>query len=503
MQFQVKNFASGGWKYAAVVLALIIAAVYFYSERGNSPDTTFTVVSGDFTQKVSVSGTVIAANDVDLGFAANGRVEGVYAKVGQKVNAGTVLAETENGDLSADLSKKRSALEEAKAKLASLLSGTRPEELAVAFASVANAKSALVDSVKSAYTTSDDAVHNKVDSFFTNPRTDPKLSFILSNSTLKNAVESERAAVESVLLKWALLTGTIIGENSADYAKKAQSYLEQVATLLADSNSALNHGIPDSVTSASMLSSYITTLATVRTSVNSAASALTTAMTALDSAEKNLALKLAGSTGEAIDAQKAAVAVAEADVDNALSALAKTYVVAPFSGTVTRMDAKIGEVVSPSMSLISVQSDGIFRIETYISEMAIADVSVGNSATTTLDAYGPSVEFPATVISVDPAETMKDGVPAYKTTLAFFASDSRIRSGMTANVVITTGILRNSIVIPSGSVGNKNGTPYVSVFSGGSVVNRAVVVGISPALGQTEILSGLSDGDAILFVPKM
>lgn len=296
-------------------------------------------------------------------------------------------------------------------------------------------------------------------------------------------------------MKWALLTRNLTSANAEDSAKQAQSYLAQVTALLADSNSALNQGIPDTTTSASAISSYITTLATARTSVNSAASALTTAVTALDSALKNLAFKQAGSTSDAITAQRAKVA-------NAQSALAKTYVSAPFTGVVTRMDAKVGEIVSPTASLISMQSDGIFQIETYIPEIVISGVAVGNSATTTLDAYGVSVEFPATVVAVDPAETLKDGVPAYKTTLAFLSVDSRIRSGMTANVVINIGTLNNAFVIPSGAVGNKNGSPYVSVLVNGKPESRTVVTGTSPSLGQIEILSGLSAGEVILLSPS-
>lgn len=487
MQFSVKDLAFWSSKYALVGLVLIAIGGYFYLGNNGDYDAALSVASGDFIQKVSVSGTVIAAKDADLGFAGSGRISGVYAKVGQKVQAGAVIAQTENGDLIA-------ALAEAKADLDALLSGTRPEEIAVASATVYNAESALVDAIRNAYTSSDDAVRNKADSFFTNPRTDPKLSFIVSDSSLKSAIESDRTAVESSLLDWSLLNKNLTSANAADSANKAQSYLVQVTALLADANAALNQGIPDPTTSAATLASYASTLATARTSVNSSASALTTAMTSLDSALKNLALKQAGSTDDAIAAQRAVVASAQ-------SALAKTYVTAPFTGIVTRMDANVGEIVSPTASLISMQSDGIFQIETFVPEVAIADVAAGNSATTTLDAYGASIEFPATVIAVDPAETMKDGVPAYKTTLAFLAADPRIRSGMTANIVITTGVLRDSIVIPSGAIGTANGVSYVSVLSGGSAVNRNVVLGRSPALGQTEIISGLSDGDTILLTP--
>ncbi|OGG78362.1 hypothetical protein A3A36_02085 [Candidatus Kaiserbacteria bacterium RIFCSPLOWO2_01_FULL_52_12b] len=489
MQFPFKTLSIPSWKYAIIGLGIVIFGGYFYFGQGGSSDETFTVTLGDFIQKVSVSGTVIPAKNVDLGFAANGRIAGVYVKVGQRVNAGAVLAETENGDLVATLAQ-------AKADLDALLSGTRPEEIAVASASVTNAESSLVNAIQSAYTASDDAVHNRADVFFSNPRTAPELSFIVPNVNLKILVERDRSDTELALTAWALLVPKLSSENAARMAVQAQNYLTQVTTLLADANAAINQGLPDTATSAATLSSYATTLATGRTNVNTAATTLTSAMTTLDAALKNLSLKQAGATKDAVAAQQAIIA-------NARAALAKTYVVAPFNGIVTRMDAKVGEVVSPSTSLISLQSAGIFQIETYVPEVAIAGISVGNSATTTLDAYGSSVEFPATVVAVNPAETMKDGVPAYKTTLEFLTADSRIRSGMTANVVITIGVLPNAIVIPSGAVGNKGGVPYVSVLMDGTPVSRTVMTGPSPALGQIEILSGLSAGDIILLAPRM
>ncbi|MFA6415091.1 MAG: efflux RND transporter periplasmic adaptor subunit [Candidatus Paceibacterota bacterium] len=483
----LKNLVFTKWRWAIVALVVVAGGYYFFIGKGTSLGATLTITPGDFTEKVSVSGAVIAAQNVDLGFAANGRIAGTYASVGQYVDAGTVLAETENGDLVA-------ALAQARANLASLQAGTRAEEVAVAAAAVTNAQAALVDAVQSAYTASDDAVHNKVDAFFTNPRTDPKVSFTIGNSALKTTVERDRTAIEPVLASWALLVAKLTNDNVADSAKQAQLYLTQVTTLLADANNALNQGVPDQSISAATLSSYITTLAVARTAVNAAAATLTADSAALGSAEKNLTLKQAGSTPEALAAQEAAVRSAQA-------MLVKTRVVAPFGGTVTRMDAKVGEIVAPTTSLISMQSNGIFEVETFVPEVTIARVARGNHAVITLDAYGTAVEFPATVLSVDPAETMKDGVPAYKTTLVFQKADKRIRSGMTANVVMETGVLHDAIVIPAGAVGQKEGTSYVSVVEQGAAVSRTVTTGPSPALGQAQILSGLSKGDVILLSP--
>ncbi|MDE1919416.1 MAG: efflux RND transporter periplasmic adaptor subunit [Patescibacteria group bacterium] len=495
-------FVFARWRYALGAIVILLLAGYMLFGRSANPGATMTVSVGDFSEQIRVSGTVTAAQNVDLGFATSGRIAGTYAKVGTYVEAGTILAETENGDLIAALAQKRAALAEAQANLASLQAGTRPEEIQVAATAVASAQASLVNAIQNAYTVCDDAVRNKADALFTNPRTNPKLSFSVTNAALESTVERERSTVDSALANWALMITKLSSANAADSAKQAQAYLTQVTALLADANLALNQGVPDQITSAATLSSYGTTLATARTNVNTTATALTTAATALDAAASTLALKQAGSTSEDIAAQQAAVAAASADVRSAAAKIVPTRVIAPFSGIVTRMDAKVGEIVSPTTSEISMQSDGIFQIETYIPEVSIANVAPGNTATTTLDAYGPAVEFPSDVVLVDPAETVKDGVPTYKTTLSFLSPDPRIRSGMTANVTITTGTLHDAIVIPTAAVGTDADGPYVSVMQGGATIRRHVVAGGSPALGRTRIVSGLSAGDTILLSPR-
>ena len=212
-----------------------------------------------------------------------------------------------------------------------------PEEIAVASSAVANAQEALINAIQSAYTSSDDAIHNKADSFFTTPRTDPKLSFTIANFTLKTTVEQERAAIDATFASWKLLVSSLSNANVADVAKQAQLYLKQVVTFLVDANTALNQGIADQNISALTLASYVSTLATGRTNVNNAVSAISADMATRESAEKNLTLLRAGSTPENIAAQQAAVAAAQAS-------LAKTRVIAPFGGTVTRMDAKVGRL---------------------------------------------------------------------------------------------------------------------------------------------------------------
>ena len=64
--------------YWAIAAMLVIAAggYYFYEGRAIKEDT-LTVHPGSFLQQVSVSGKVVAAQNVNLGFSQSGRISAV------------------------------------------------------------------------------------------------------------------------------------------------------------------------------------------------------------------------------------------------------------------------------------------------------------------------------------------------------------------------------------------------------------------------------------------
>ncbi|HTR18723.1 MAG TPA: efflux RND transporter periplasmic adaptor subunit [Candidatus Paceibacterota bacterium] len=514
----IRRLLSNRYVLGAALVVIVGGAAWFYTAHRNSSfGATVTVHTADFTQGIEVSGTVQAAQNVDLGFAQSGRVSAVYAQVGDMVPEGAVLAEVDNGDLQATVAQKEAALEAAQATLASLQAGTRPETIAITETQIQNDQVALaqnrqsvINAIKNAYTESDDAVHNKADQLFSNPYgSTPTLDFTTSDSQLQAKLVNDRVAIESVLSGWETDVAQL-STSTADLSAaqdEAQANLALVSNLLSDANAVLNLAIPSQQASQTTVSDYVSSISTARTNVNAAQSTLTTAVTteqgteaALAADQKNLALQQAGSTQEDIDAQKAQVAAAQAAVTSAQAQLQQTIVTAPFSGVVTRMDAKVGQVVSPSTPEISMISSGLFQIVTYVPEVEVAGLSVGNEATTTLDAYGADTYFAAKVISIDPAETVVNGVSTYKTTLQFLAPDPRIRSGMTADVHITTMDVSNAIAVPQGAIFEKNGQEMVQVAQGRTAVDVPVTTG-GQSLGNVQITSGLTSGDVVILSP--
>lgn len=496
---------------AAVAVVLAGAGYYAFSDKGPQYDTL--VLSADeFTQQVSVSGTVVPAQEVDLGFTASGRISRVNVRVGDRVAAGRVLAEIDAGDLYAQLLQREAALDTQKAKLAALQQGTRPEEIAVAEADVASDESALAqanaavaDAIRDAYVKTDDAIRNKVYQFVSNPRTNPKINLVSSNTQAVVDAESGIVAMEAELNAWAVdIESLPTTQDLTGHVTRAQNRLQKASQLLATVSTVLSSTQLVGLTQTT-LDSYISAIATARTNVSTASSALTSAVTAqrnatsaLDSSRKTLALKKAGTVQADIDAQAAQVKAAEADVANARAQLSKTVITAPFSGVITKVDAKAGKIVSPNTPEISMNSAAAFQIESYVPEVNIALVKVGDPAVITLDAYGEEVPFAAKVVSIDPAETIRDGVPTYRAILQFDENDERIRSGMTANIVITTAERSGVVSVPQGLVIERSGKKYVRILDGEAVVEREVTTGAVSSLGNIEVLTGLGAGDTVI-----
>lgn len=486
---------------ATVVAVLVVGGWYTFGRSADKELETLRVARTTFKDTVSVSGSVVAAQNVAMGFSQSGRVAYVYVAVGARVAAGQILAEEENGDLRASLLQAQAGLQTQSAKLAALEAGTRLEQLALKQAAVQTDAQALVDATQDAYRAVDAAVRNTLGEFINNGSTNPTLAFLTSDSNLKNATEAGRLAAETMLKSWSAHSAsvTVQSDLSAE-AAKVQSNLALVVVLLSEANGALNHAIVTTDNPQSEIDGYITDVASARSTIQSAVSAVNTALGDLVASQKDLTLAQAGSTKEDIDAQRAQVTQAQAQVAQAQAQLNKTIIRAPFGGSIGSVEAKVGQIVSPDTPQVSLLSNGTFQIESYVPEVSVAKLSVGQGAEVWLDAYGPGVLFAANVISIAPAETLRDGVSNYKTMLQFAKDDPRIRSGMTANTTITTEQKADTIVVPKGALIHEDEETFVEVLEDKKPVRRKVVLGLS-SVGSVEIAQGLQEGEVVVLNP--
>jgi HlyD family secretion protein len=90
---------------------------------------------------------------------------------------------------------------------------------------------------------------------------------------------------------------------------------------------------------------------------------------------------------ERIEAQRAAVAAAQATVQQVNAMLGNAVIRAPFDGVVTVKDREIGETVSPGAPVLTVTNLNDRWVRIYIPETSIGAVHLGQGATITADTY--------------------------------------------------------------------------------------------------------------------
>jgi len=499
---------------AAVAVAVLSVGAAFIMTSG-TPAGTYTPASrGPVTEVVTTTGTVKAADTIDLSFDTSGRIASVSGVVGTHVAAGQLLAALSGADAAAAVAQAQAALAVQEAKLAGLQAGARPEDIAVSQAaltgaqsSLAQAKQSLAAAARDAYVKADDAVRNKVDQFFTNPRSfSPTLSFTLPDSNAQTSITSGRVSMEALLTAWQQALVAL----PADASEIDPVALSSAARINTGKVSAYLDGVAAGISTLtpsvqlplSTVQKYQSDIAAARATMSGAISAINAAETsetgaeaAVSSAQAQLTLKQAGASVQDIAAQQAAVQQAEANVQAAQAAAAKTVIRAPIAGTITRNDAHLGATGAPGVSLITLISNAQFQVEAYVSEADLAKVSVGQEAEVRLDAY-PDSPIAAKVVSIDPAASLQGGTAGYKVTLQFDAPDARVKTGLTANITITVAHKNDALLVPSSAVIRRGNQVYVLRASASGDALAPVTLGLE-GQDSTEILTGVQEGDRI------
>lgn len=512
----MKNFIKKR-KILIIIVAIAILAIsgYFYFNRKTgSGIETVEVKRGNVFQEVSVTGSVKPSEDVDLAFESGGKISKIYAEVGDNIFSGQALIQLDDSEVYAKLASAKATLKTQEAQLDELIRGVREEKIMVSKIKVDNAqtvldesKKTLVEKIKNSYTTCDDAIRNKADSFFKTPAIPaPQLNFYISDSQLKIDIESQRLIIEEALNFWnSSLLKITVDSNLMLYIAEAKNNLNTASVFLNKANSALNGLTAGASVSQTTIDGWKAGVSTARTNINTAIDSISTAETnyknaqsALSLARQELNLEIAGSTIEELNAQEAQVEKARADVLTYQVQVDKTILRSPINGIVIKQDAKMGEIVSASTIIISIISGNQFEIESKIPEADIAKIKIGDLAKITLDAYGEDVVFLAYVVKIDPAETVIEGVATYKTTLQFEKSDNRIKSGMTANIDISTNKREGVLVVSQRAVIFEGTERFVMVDNGTlNFEKRKVETGLRGIDGNIEIISGLSEGEKI------
>jgi len=477
----LKIFSSRKMMSVVVVVFIILVGGYFAFFRKSATYQFITVTRGPISESVSITGNTTPTQSVSLAFGSSGIVSHTYSDLGKTVVAGQVLAELNMNDLLAGLHQAQANVDQQQAKLDALKNSTQPADASIVF----------ITAMQDVYLQEESAVLHYADTLFSDGASvNPIITIRTQDQNEKLSIEAERLVVSEKLKEWkdalaslnassgdsAINAAEIMGKGAINYIT---DFLDRLGTITANLNP-LNSGLTQSQ------------IDTDRASVNTAAQTASAGSSAEQSAYDTWV-----SAPQNIAAQEAAVEAAQASVESARAKILNAQIIAPISGTITQFDAKVGQLASPSIPLISIISDTGYEVDAGVSETDIGKVSLGDTVSMTLDAF-PNETFSGSVFYIAPAETNNQGVINYQIKISFDKPDPRFKSGLTANIDIQTKHKDSVLILPQYAILQNDSGTFVETLQNNKVIQSPVALGIQDQKGNVEVISGVSEGEQVL-----
>ncbi len=196
-----------------------------------------------------------------------------------------------------------------------------------------------------------------------------------------------------------------------------------------------------------------------------------------------------------------------------------SIIYAPISGTISNLSLAEGVIISNSSNSITVSTGtnssensssvtshtvgsitnpkGQYQATLNLTESDIIKIKSGQKVTLTMDAFS-GITFTGSVLSVDVAGSSNSGVTSYSVVVLLDDTDKEIYTNMAVTATIIINSQADVLLIPSTAIEtSSDGTSTVQVIKDNVTSNVTVTLGSSND-SQTEIKSGLNEGDTVI-----
>lgn len=202
------------------------------------------------------------------------------------------------------------------------------------------------------------------------------------------------------------------------------------------------------------------------------------------------------------DNQATVISQAQLAVNNAWLAYqtSSPVVTAPVSGTVSNLTYSEGMVLGGSQDatprLAVIRSAGTPLVSFDVSEIDVSNVKPGQKATVKLDSLADKT-FTGKVLNVDRIGTVTSNVTNYPVVIGFDTEAPDVLPNMSATASIILETKDNVLLVPSSAIQKQGTQNVVRVMKAGQEQTVPVETGLTSDT-QTEITSGLSEGDEVI-----
>lgn len=193
--------------------------------------------------------------------------------------------------------------------------------------------------------------------------------------------------------------------------------------------------------------------------------------------------------------------VAQANVEVAEAALAKTRVRAPFSGTIGLREVSVGEYIRPGDTIATLADLDNLRIDFQLPDIYLAEIKEGQQASIALDSF-PDRTFTGSITAIDPL--IDEAGRSLRVRAALPNPDGILRPGLFGAMTIVVGERANSVVVPEAAVvpNPKGGTAIYVVDADNKAHMQSVTLG-ERFPGRVEIRSGIEPGETIVVTGQL
>lgn len=199
-------------------------------------------------------------------------------------------------------------------------------------------------------------------------------------------------------------------------------------------------------------------------------------------------------SGQAKDEAENIYKVAQASVQLAEAKLAKTEIVAPFSGIIGLRIVSVGDYVKEGADLVNLEAIDPLKVDFRVPETYLRQVQPGQSMQVALDAL-PGKTYNGKVMAVNPLVDAAGRSVVIRAQVA--NQDTSLRPGMFARVRLITSDQANAMVIPEQALVPQGTEQFVFKVVDGKASRVKVEVG-QRRDSMVEVVKGLSVGDAVI-----
>lgn len=473
------------WKLIGIIsaVALVLLVIIVVAINNNTDDVTEEAKIDTLTRTIDLTGKIVPADEVTLGFSSSGRISSISVQEGQRVSRGQVMAMLDSSEIDASLRQAVAEKNVSESELNSIVgSGSVDGKLE-------SAKKEAYNAAQKALNVSITQIKTNTDALFTDAQSArPEVNFSVKNYAEEQSIIKQRVEVGRLLESWT------VGSSRSDLDESLKN-LSEISSLLTSLSKSLSEAEPSLSVTSAMLSEY-------RGIVTSARSAIDSMINEVSDAQENLR-----SVDSEIPVQQAKIVAASASIDKFQAQRNNYAIVAPFDGVVVDISASAGENVSANQSVLVLMNNSSVEVEVFVPEIYMKDLEVGDPGRVKIEALGDDFVIGASVVYVEDRGVVRNGIVTYKTTLALSVDSPDIKTGMTAGIEIDTLIVENVLLIPRSATKvteevvsdvNQIKATVKVVEENKKIVEKEIVIGRTDSKGFVEVLSGLNAGERVV-----